>query len=100
VADDNRSHGERTRAGIIAAGLALWRETSANVSARAIGKATGLTHSAVLYHYGTSDALKDAIAREAVRIGDPVIVPDLIVSKNAAAASISDEDRRRFLAGC
>ena len=98
--DDERSHGERVKASILKCGLKLWRDDAATVSARRIGKALDMTHSAVLYHFGGVDGLKAAIAAEAVRLGDTVIVPQLIASRHPAAASLSATDRRRFLAGC
>lgn len=97
---DNLSHGERVKALILTCGVKLWHSDPASVSARAIGKMMDMTHSAVLYHYGNADGLKAAIAAEAVRIGDPVIVPQLIASRHPAAASINDVDRQRYLAGC
>lgn len=97
---DERSHGERVKASILAAGLDIWRSDAAAVSARKIGARLDMTHSAVLYHFGDVDALKAALAAEAVRVGDTVIVPQLIASRHPAAAALSDADRRRYLAGC
>lgn len=91
------SHGARVKAAIIATGLDLWRIDPASVSARKIGQRVGLTHSACLYHFGTADALKDAIAAEAVRLGDPVIVPQLITARHPATAALSPESRAAFL---
>lgn len=95
------THGERVRASIVAKGLELWRADPATpVSARAIGTALGMSHGAVLYHYSGIAGLRDALAVEAVRIGDTAIVPMLITSKHAAAAGLSSAERRRYLAGC
>jgi AcrR family transcriptional regulator len=94
------THGDRVKASILATGLALWRADPATVSARAIGQALGISHGAVLYHYGSADALKAAIAAEAVRVGDTVIVPMLIAARHTAADVLSAADRRRYLAGC
>ena len=91
------SHGARVKAAIVAVGLELWRADPATVSARKIGQRVGLTHSACLYHFGTADLLKDAIAREAVRLGDPVIVPQLITARHPATALLSVEQRAAFL---
>lgn len=98
--DDIATHGEKVKARIIAAGLDLWRSDPASVTARGIGVALDMTHSAILYHFGTAEALKLSIAVEAVRIADPVIVPQLITSRHPAAAGISASQRQRFLAGC
>lgn len=92
------SHGARVKAAIIATGLDLWRNDPASVSARKIGQRVGLTHSACLYHFGTAEALKDALAAEAVRLGDPVIVPQLITARHPATATLSAESRAAFLA--
>lgn len=93
-------HGEQIKSRIIATGLGLWRDDPAKVSARRIGQTLGLTHSAVLYHFGTTEAMRAAIAAEAVRIGDSVIVPLLIASRHPAAAGINAADRARFLSAC
>lgn len=98
--DDSTTHGERVKAAILDCGVKLWRADPASVSARAIGKALDMTHGGVLYHYGTADALKLAIADEAVRIGDPVVVPMLIAAKHPAIANLPGVDRARYLAGC
>lgn len=98
--DDNLTHGERVKASILSCGVKLWRDDPASVSARAIGKALAMTHSAVLYHYGSADAMKAAIAAEAVRIGDDVIVPQLIASRHPCIANMSDAERARYLARC
>lgn len=94
------SHGERKRASILATGIALWRDDPAKVSARRIGAQLGMTHSAVLYHFGNVEALRSAIAVEAVRVRDDVIIPQLIASRHPAAAALSATERRRYLAGC
>lgn len=96
------SHGQRTVEGIIATALAIWRETGTPGTARQIGQRMGLRggHSAVLYHFRSVDALKTAVAHEAVRLGDPVIVPQLIVWKHPAASVLSADDRARYLTGC
>ncbi len=98
--NEDRTHGERVKAAILAEGLALWRDDPASVSARKIGGRLGMTHSAVLYHFGGVETMKAAIADEAVRTACPVIVPQLIASRHPAAGALSVADRRRFLAGC
>lgn len=92
------SHGARIKAAIIATGLDLWRADPATVSARRIGHKLGLTHSAILYHFGTADALKDAVAAEAVRIGDKAIVPQLITARHPAVAFLDDATKAAYLA--
>lgn len=97
---EDRTHGEKVKALILTCGVKLWRDDPASVSARRIGKMMDMTHSAVLYHFGNADGLRAAIAAEAVRTGDTVIVPQLIASRHPAVADLSASDRRRYLAGC
>lgn len=93
------THGNRTKAAILATGLTLWRDDPRSVSARGIGTVLGLTHSAVLYHFGSSAGLRDAVAAEAVRTGCTIIVPQLIASRHAVVADMASADRARYLAG-
>jgi AcrR family transcriptional regulator len=88
--------GERARAAILDAGLALWPD----VTARGVGKALKMTHAGVFHHYPTTAALKDAVAAEAVRIGDERVIRQLIVTGHPAADSLGQADRARYLAGC
>lgn len=97
---DTGTHGERQKALMLVCGIKLWRQSPDAVSARRIAKMMDMTHHGVLYHFGTSAAMRDAIAYEAVRVGDPVIVPMLIVSRHSAADGLSAADRLRYLAGC
>lgn len=91
------SHGARVRAAIVEAGLDLWRADPSSVSARQIGKKLHMTHSACLYHFGTADALKLAVAAEAVRRSDPIIVPHLIVTGHPATAELTADQRAAYL---
>ena len=88
------THGERTKQRIMTTGLQL----CPNVTARKIAHTLGLTHGAVLYHYGTSAALRDAVAAHAVAVGDRSIVPQLIAARHAAAASLTASQRAEYLA--
>lgn len=90
------THGARVKARILDAGLQLWPA----VSARAVGREISLTHQAVLYHMGTADDLRDAVARHAVAVGDKRVVPVLITTRHPAAARLSAEQRAEFLTGC
>jgi AcrR family transcriptional regulator len=100
VVDDNQTHGQRVKADILAAGVTLWRGGAECVTARAIGRALDMTHSAVLYHFDNAAALKDAVAAHAVAVGDTVVVPLLIVSGHQTAAVLGEAERRRYLADC
>jgi len=90
-------HGDRRKAQILEAGLELWRTDAASVSARRIAKMLGMTHTAILYHWKTSNALKAAIAEYAIMLRCPVVVPMLIVSKHPSIAALSLTDRVGYL---
>jgi len=95
------THGQRTRATILTTGLVLWRDDPATVSARKIGQRLGMTHGAILHYFANAAAMRDAIAAEAIRTGDAVVVPMLIATRHPAAATLSSGDRRRYMAaGC
>lgn len=97
---DIDTHGGRVKEAILAAGIALWRDHGhAAASARKIGKTVGLTHSAVLYHFGSAALLRDAIAHRAVHQQDDVIVPQLIGLRHGAVQCLSDADRQRYMRG-
>lgn len=81
-----------TRDKCLKAGLKLWP----NVTAVAVGKAVGLTHSAVLYHF-QNNSLKDAVAAYAVERGDKRVMAQLIVSRHKAVKGLSAEDKREIL---
>lgn len=91
-------HGERMRLQILDAGLAIWRKSGpAAVTARAVGKAVGLTHAGVLHHCRSSSGLRDAVAQWAVQTRDRTVVPQLITSGHPAAASLSPALRAEYL---
>jgi AcrR family transcriptional regulator len=87
-----QTHGQRRRAAILAEGLRLWPACSA----RRIGKALGMSHATVLYHYHTSEKLRDAIAAEAVRTLHAPVVRLLIATSHPATAALSPAERRRI----
>lgn len=78
---------------IIATGLQHWRDDPSKVSARGIAKTLGITHAAILYHFGSSKEMKDAIAAEAVRIGDSAIIVYLIASRHSEAEKLTMKER-------
>lgn len=90
-------HGDRRKAQILETGLQLWRQGAASVSARQIAKSLGITHTAVLYHWKTADALKNAIAEYAVRQRDPQVVPMLIVHRHPSIDLMPVDERAKFL---
>lgn len=91
-------HGERSKAAIIQAGLALWRENGPSaVTARGIGKKVGLSHAGVIYHFGGVGALLEAVKREAIATGDQQIIPHLIVANDPLVAGWTTEQRQAWL---
>lgn len=91
----------KTKASIIKAGMDLWRNGSeADVSARKIATAIGVSHAAVLYWFADADEMRDTIARAAVALNDPIIVPKLIVARHATVSDMPSEQRQLYLAGC
>jgi AcrR family transcriptional regulator len=77
----------------------MWLESGeAAVSARGIGQRLGVTHSAILYHYGSSQALKDAIAAHAVCKKCGPIVAALIIAQHPAVAELTATIRAGYLA--
>jgi AcrR family transcriptional regulator len=95
--DRTNSHGDATRNRILKTGAKLWRSDPASVSARQIGKQLGLTHSAILYHYGSIDRLKEEIAQYAIATGDAKIIAHLIVTGNALVKDMAPETRADWL---
>lgn len=90
-------HGERRKAQILDTGLQLWRSTHTTPTARSIAKSLGMTHTSVLYHFKTSEALKQAVATHAVNQRDPIIVPMLIATRNPAASALTEAEKSAFL---
>ena len=94
-------HMSKTKANIVKAGMDLWRNGSeADVSARKIAAAIGVSHAACLYWFADADEMRDTIARAAVALNDPIIVPKLIVARHPAVADMPAEKRQLYLAGC
>ena len=87
------NRGEQVRAAILQTGLAMWPD----VTARGIGSALGLTHAGCLHHFKSSARLRDAIAAYAVRVRDPVVVPQLIAARHPAVSGLSEDEKRAFL---
>lgn len=92
------SKGERTKAELIAVGLQVWRDQGIErVTVTRCASLVGVTHAAALYHFKTASAFRVAVAEQAVRSRDPVIVPQLITTGHDAVASFTPEERRAYL---
>ena len=91
------SKGARRRQEIVEVGLQVWRENPARVNMSHIASLIGVTHAAIAYHYPGIDALRDAIARHAVHVGDPVVVPMLLAARHVATVGMTAEQKAPFL---
>jgi AcrR family transcriptional regulator len=89
-----------TKTEIINAGIRLWR-AGIEPSARRIASECGLgSHAAVLHHFITSKRLYDALAAEAVRIGESRIIVKLIASGHPSVSGMPDADRVDHVRRC
>lgn len=88
-----KKHGDKIKDKILNAGLKLWPD----VSARGIGRELKLTHSAVLYHFGNSKALGEAVASHAVAMGKSAVIVELIAQRHKSVAAMPDKERQRHL---
>jgi AcrR family transcriptional regulator len=88
-------HGDKQKRKILDAGLKLWRQDPARVTARSIADAVGLTHPTVLSHFKEAGGLRDAVAAHAVEKGDSRIIVQLMAQGHDAVKNLSDADRRR-----
>ena len=90
--------GAQKKVRIMDHGLHLWREGGKTaVTARAIGKALGMSHAGVLYHWDGIEAMRSEIARYAVEKADRDIIPRLILDGHEAVAHFTQEQRRAWL---
>jgi len=85
--------GDKTKRKILDAGVKLWPSCNAHE----IGKKIELTHSAILYHFKTVDALRLAIADHAVKIGASRVIMQLIAIDHPSIANMSSLDRSRHI---
>lgn len=91
--------GARTRAEILAVGLQVWRERGMErVTCTHVASLVGVTHATCLYHFKTTEGLRNAIAAEAVRQRDSIIVPQLITTNHIAVMGMSDAMKRVYFA--
>jgi len=84
--------GEATKLLMLETGIKLWP----NVTARAIGRKIGLTHSAVAYHFNDGE-LVDAVAAHAVETGNSKVIAQLIATNHKAVRKMSQADKMKHL---
>ena len=70
-------HGDKIKKEILHTGCMIWADDVSKLSARAIAKRMNYTHSAILYHFGTFEKLKYAIAEYAVLTDHQPVVRQL-----------------------
>lgn len=91
--------GDRSKATIIRTALDLWREGGEKaVTARGIAKRVGLSHAGVIYHFGNTAGMMDAIKREAIESRDAQIISQLILAGDPLVAGWPQADRQAWLA--
>lgn len=78
---------------ILEAGVALWP----NVTARAVARQIGTSHTIVLYHFGDIAGLKIAIAKHAIETGNSSVIAQLIAVRHPAVARMSDATAAKHL---
>ena len=83
--------GDVTKLLMLDTGVKLWP----NVTARAIARKIGLTHSAVAYHF--KDDLLEKVAAHAVETGNSKVITQLIAVNHKAVRKMSAADRMKHL---
>ena len=84
--------GEATKLLMLETGVKLWP----NVTARAIGRKIGLTHSAVAYHFNDGELI-DAVAAHAVETGNSKVIAQLIATNHKAVRKMTQSDKIKHL---
>lgn len=88
------SHGDRQRRKILDAGVKLWATTGAAPAAQHLANAVGIkSHSAVLYHFGNAEAMKNAIASHAVECKNSRVIVQLIALSHDAVSRMTDAEK-------
>ena len=83
-------HGDKIKIKILRTGVEIWGEDVTKLSCREIARRMNYTHSAVLYHFGTFEKLKDEIATYAVLINYKPVVRQLEAVDHPAISSSCD----------
>ncbi len=89
------AHSDEVKKRILETGVQLWPYATA----RAIGRELDLSHSAILYHFGSSDLLQLDVARYAVHVGNAKVIVQLLASAHPAVAEMSPRERKKYLGG-
>lgn len=90
-------HGDAVRAKILEIGMKLWASGQAP-TARAIASDLGVSaHSAVIYHFGSAEKLRNAIAARAVETENNRVIVQLIATKHKAVSKLTEAEKKRYL---
>lgn len=52
-------------------------------------------HTNILYYFGDVEKLRNAVAAEAVRIGNSRVIVQLMMEKHSAVAALSEDDQQK-----
>ena len=92
------THGDKIKNRIVQKALFLWGQTH-QPSVREIARSLNMSHSAVLYHFGTSEILIERVAQRAVDISYKPVVRKLIVNNNSCVSNLTTEQRAGYFKG-
>lgn len=91
------ARGDATKARLLAVGIICARTGLQHVTHRYIARMAGADHSTVHYHFKTAGELLDAVAVEAVRRGDGMVIARLILDRHASVSPMTPADRLEWL---
>lgn len=91
------ANGDATKARIINAGIALARDGLHHATGRRIARVAYVDHSAIHYHFGDNAALLNAVAVEAIRRGDAIVIARLILDRHQSVDQMTVQDRQSWL---
>lgn len=86
--------GADTREAAVEIGLSMWPD----VSLRRVAQELNITHPALLHHFKSAAAFKDAIAAYAIEKRDTRVIKSLIVHEHPAVAHWDKPTRAAWLA--
>lgn len=92
-----RTNEEHQRA-ILSAALIDARGGLAAVTLRGVARRCNISHKQVALSFGTVDALREAVAAEAVRVGDGDVIGRLVIDKHRVVDAMPVVDRQRYVA--
>lgn len=91
--------GDATKARLIAVALRCARGGLHHVTPRYVAELDGSRHWLVHYHFGGAAGLLDAVADEAVRTGDAMVICRLILDDHPAVSRMTPAERLDWFKG-